>query len=137
MTSKNVSYFTERDNHLKKLVYRSRQLEEIERVMLAKLSAPLNSHLRLANISGKTAILLADSPAWSNQIRFSQAEILEIFANITQTQDIREIKIKTGYLSNFPGQKSDKNKERTGTEPVVSKYQKQRQRLKQILKTTD
>lgn len=108
MTAKIATYFTETDNQLKKLVIRARQVQGIEQLLLEKLSPPLKSHLRLANISGDTAILVTDSPTWSSQARFISPQILEILAQIPQTRGIREIKIRTGYFSDFHARKQEK-----------------------------
>jgi hypothetical protein len=71
------------------LLERAAVLDGVNQRLLRLLPAPLNEHIRLANVRDNTAIIMADSSVWLTRARYLGPEILK---NIRQEPGLDRIK---------------------------------------------
>lgn len=93
------------------LCKRAGYLQQLNLELCSHLSAPLNTHCKLANITANAVILHADSPAWAARLRYCMPDILRLIQNRLNLTGIKSIRIKIM----FPDEKSHSNHRRTLT----------------------
>jgi hypothetical protein len=86
--------FKDSSSVLASLCKRADYLNQLNRELGSKLPTPLNSHCKLANITDDSAIIHADSSAWSARLRYCIPEILNIIHNQLNITGIKSIRIK-------------------------------------------
>ena len=69
-------------------------LELTERIRSA-LAGPEKDHVVSASCRGDTLVVLADSAAWCPQIRYAQAQLLELLNSSGETQ-VTKVKVRVG-----------------------------------------
>ena len=69
-------------------------LKSLDNKLKNCLEPDLQDHFELANINKNTVILIADSSAWATRLRYSIPDILKIFNDQLDQQNIKTIRIK-------------------------------------------
>jgi len=80
----------------------AKYINELNHKISKLLPVPVNTHCQLANIKHGSATFLADSSAWAARLRFSIPDILKIFHQQLDLQQVKSIRIKVSIPENVP-----------------------------------
>jgi hypothetical protein len=80
--------------NLQSLLERAAVLDGVNQRLLRRLSAPLNEHIRLANVREDSVIIMADSSVWLTRARYLGPEILKFIRQEPGLDRIKKILFK-------------------------------------------
>lgn len=81
-------------NTLKIILFKARQLIEINHVIAQAVGGELGAHIHTADISQSCLVIQADSAAWGMRLRFQEADILAQLRRQPCYAALREIRVK-------------------------------------------
>ena len=68
---------------------------ELTEKIRAALTGPEKDHVVSASCRGDTLVVLADSAAWCPQIRYAQAQLLELLSSSSENK-VTKVKVRVG-----------------------------------------
>lgn len=81
---------------------------ELTEKIRAALTGPEKDHVVSASCRGDTLVVLADSAAWCPQIRYAQAQLLEVLNRATPSpgeKRVTKVKVRVGRKATAPTQR--------------------------------
>ncbi|MCW8828388.1 MAG: DUF721 domain-containing protein [Gammaproteobacteria bacterium] len=84
---------------MERVIRRSAQLRQVDKLVRDMLAAELREHCRVANIRGDTIVLFVSSTVWATRIRYLIPKLLGELQQLEALKQITEIQFKVQPLT--------------------------------------